>query len=312
MHNDRTEERAAGAVEKVTGQWAINRLRPHPKQTSLIGDATAAEVKVLAGDIKANGLLQPVEITSIGVIICGHTRVRAATLLEWPSIECWIRNDLEALGEPAIEARMVEDNLHRRQLGLMAKVRYFDRLKTLEAAKGRRRPGNSTGKDRRDELAKSLGFNLSGKTFERLTRLLALPTPLQKAIDDKRMTQALGLKLVNLPEKKLREIADRVLAGEAPQKVGKEYVLAEDEQETERRLEHPRHIRKIKEDALRGLRAFRELGPRLDEVHISQIAHWQPHVSGALQTLKQLVRWFEGEAAIADDGDGHDWEDDAA
>jgi ParB-like chromosome segregation protein Spo0J len=75
-------------------RWAVDRLRPHPKQGQYFPDAPVHELEELAADMKANGQLQAVEILADGVIVCGHRRVAAARLLGWAAVDVWVRHDL--------------------------------------------------------------------------------------------------------------------------------------------------------------------------------------------------------------------------
>ena len=112
-------------------RWAVDRLRPHPKQGQYFPDAPPHEVAELAADMEANGQLQPVEALPDGTIIAGHKRLAAARLLGWTELDVWVRDDLAA-DPAAAERRLIEDNLHRRQLGKLGLARCYRALKVLE------------------------------------------------------------------------------------------------------------------------------------------------------------------------------------
>jgi len=62
------------------------------------------------------GQIEPIEITPGYLVICGHLRIEAAKRLGWTEISAWIRRDLAEAGDEAVEKRLIEGNLVRRQL----------------------------------------------------------------------------------------------------------------------------------------------------------------------------------------------------
>ena len=102
------------AQKKVTNR-KISTLCPHPKQ-AIFPDLPPDELRRLAESMK-RGLDEPVEILPNGTIISGHQRIKAAKLLGWTEIRCWVRHDLAEQGDDAVERRLIEANFHRRQLG---------------------------------------------------------------------------------------------------------------------------------------------------------------------------------------------------
>ncbi len=110
----------------------VESLKPHASQPKLFGDLSDAELQRLADDIKKNGLRNAVEILADGTVIAGHQRIRATKRLGRSEIRCWIRDDLERQGEAAIVARLIEDNMNRRQLSRLGVARCYLRLKELE------------------------------------------------------------------------------------------------------------------------------------------------------------------------------------
>ena len=139
-------------------------LRPHPSQAAMFTDLSEIEIKALANDIKIR-LNFPVEITQDGVIICGHQRVRAAQLLGWESILCWVRDDLEEQGDAAVEARLIEDNFDRRQLSQLAIARCYVQLKKL------RRDGWQGDDETKGDLRDHLAHRLAPPTDSRYRRI---------------------------------------------------------------------------------------------------------------------------------------------
>jgi ParB/RepB/Spo0J family partition protein len=115
--------------DRKVERWGLDRLRPHPKQGQYFASPTPHELKELAADLEANGQLQPVEILPDGTILCGHRRVAAARLLGWAAVDLWVRD----LDPAAAERRLIEDNVHRRQLGKLGLARCYKALKALES-----------------------------------------------------------------------------------------------------------------------------------------------------------------------------------
>src|SRR6516225_8645018 len=131
--------------------WRVDQLTPHPMQKRLYGEPPAAEVEDLADDLRRNGQLQPLEIlrdgsSGAGTIIAGHKRTAAAKLLGWETLLVWVRDDL-AHDPAAVERRLIEDNLNRRQLGRLAKARLYKRLRELERGGGDGRLPGEQGQD---------------------------------------------------------------------------------------------------------------------------------------------------------------------
>ncbi len=101
--------------QKIEVQIRLSQLKPHPKQGFYFRELSDLELRALAEDMKENGQTTLAEVCSDGTMITGRQRCRAAKLLGWKSLGCWIRKDLEAQGPEAIERRLVQDNASRRQ-----------------------------------------------------------------------------------------------------------------------------------------------------------------------------------------------------
>jgi ParB/RepB/Spo0J family partition protein len=189
----------------------IATLKPHPLQAQVFSATSDEEMRELAADIKRNGLLHSVEVTVEGMIICGHERVRAAQHLRWTKIRCWIRDELTT--PEAVEQRLIEDNLHRRQLGKLAVAQCYRRLRQL--SNGENKPRGSG--DVRDLLAER--FHVSGRTLDRWEQLLDSPMEIQQAVDEGRLALTLASKVVTLSSKHQQVIVQQILAGEDAQRV---------------------------------------------------------------------------------------------
>lgn len=199
----------------------IAELRPHPMQAELFSDLSEAELKELAADLRKNGLVNPVEVLPDGTIVAGHQRVRAAKLLEWKLIDCWIRTDLAETGAAAIEERLVMDNLHRRQMTMLERARCYRRLRELAHGDDYWSRDKIRG-DLRDYIAQQ--FGVSGRTLDRWERVLDAPKAIQDAVNSGALPMALAGKAAGLSAKTQDQIAVRFANGENPRAVVMEFL----------------------------------------------------------------------------------------
>lgn len=186
---------SAAPVAKFEQRW-IYDLKPHPKQELFFPEAAAVDINDLAADILSNGLNVPLEITPDNRIISGHRRCEALKKLhfddyeEFASVQVKVRYDLAALGEEAIEQRLLQANLNRRHLTVTECARVsFNEFKLRDPKKGQLL-----------QLKQSIAeqFNISVKTLERIWRLLELPLELQRLVDVKKLKQRVALALLKV------------------------------------------------------------------------------------------------------------------
>ena len=201
----------------------IASLQPHPAQAEIFNDLSEVELQLLAKDIDANGLRYLPEILPDGTIIAGHQRVRALQLLGRAEVRCWVRDDLDRLGENAIEERLISDNLNRRQLSPLAVARCYLRLRELERD-GYYSEQDSQG-DLRDHLAQR--FQVDGRTLDRYARMLKAPVAVQYAFERGQLAQKDVLDVVRLDVDQQEEIAQRLHDGEDPRSVVAQYLKSE-------------------------------------------------------------------------------------
>ncbi|QDU29426.1 hypothetical protein ETAA8_45360 [Anatilimnocola aggregata] len=174
----------------------IYSLRCHPKQEYYFPSEAAADVECLMADILANGLREMIEVTPEDVIISGHRRRAALSRLQcdghsqFEEVEVLVRYDLAAQGKQAIERRLLEANLNRRQLTVMEFARV---TKAMHETEARTIPLSNA------KLLNSIAgkFNVSRKTLERSWALLELPIELQRLVDNKRLTQQLAQQILD-------------------------------------------------------------------------------------------------------------------
>ena len=176
-------------------EWDISALHFNPLQKKFFESVGKEALKVLAEDIDANGLQEPIEIDSRGMIIAGHMRWMAIAFhLKWLKVTVKVRYDLEARGPAAIERRFLESNLNRRQLSPLGAARAYQRIKQLDATdrKANGKKATDEGGDYRDQIAKRFGYK-NHRQLDRLCTLLKLPIELQRAYERDMFTQARAL-----------------------------------------------------------------------------------------------------------------------
>ncbi len=202
-------------------KWKLDDLRPHPRQAELFPDLPHLESIALAADIKRNGLQHPIEITSDGTIIAGHQRVHAARMLGWTEIEVIVRTDLEDQGSDAIERRLIEDNLNRRQLSPLAKARCIRAIRDItprELDPTKWQPQ----RDIRDVIGEQLG--ISGREVSRYLLVMQTPITVQNAFDSGGLSLVKAGRVAGLSIEDQNAIAARIEAGEEPRQVVDEFL----------------------------------------------------------------------------------------
>src|SRR5262245_19489758 len=190
----------------------LDQLRPHPSQARLFNEATDAEFENLVADIREHGLQHRVEITPESVIICGHRRVRALRLLGEEMVPVVIRHGLAARGEGAVRRWLTADNLFRRQLAPLGKVRcYVELLEELARDKNCRGPSAMEEGELRDRLGKIL--NQSGRNVARYLAVARLPMPIQRAFDAGELTLVQAARVGGLGPEAQEQIAAAITHG---------------------------------------------------------------------------------------------------
>jgi ParB-like chromosome segregation protein Spo0J len=198
-----------------TIEWKLDQLKEHEFQSDVYKPRPQWQIDALAKDMAANGLNEPVEITSDGTIISGHGRVAAAKMLGWKTIRCRVRADLEAEGPDAVKQRLLEANLNRRHLSKLAQARHYQELLLIERRKTASYVKHEDVKgDLRDKLA--VQFGTSGRTLDRRLLLLKLPPAVQHAVDDERLPLTLALRLWDKDKAVVAGVARAIEDGENP------------------------------------------------------------------------------------------------
>lgn len=211
--NSQAPAPSAAPAAKVERR-SIYALKPHPKQEVYFPEASAADIGDLAADILANGLNEPLEITPDNRIISGHRRCLTLKNLlcdgheEFASVQVKVRYDLAALGEEAIERRLLQANLNRRHLTVMEFARVsFTEFQLREPKKGQRL---------KLKLSIAGQFNVSVKKLETIWELLKLPLELQRLVDVKKLPQGVALALLKVAKTDEIEELRKLAVNEGP------------------------------------------------------------------------------------------------
>lgn len=208
-------------------QVKISSLYTHPLQEDIFCETSESALEELADDIKKNGLQIPIEILKDGTIICGHRRVQAMLENGETKIPAIIRDDLgDDANDPVVINRLVNDNLQRRNL---------DDLELARCCKVMKESGllpDSKG-DIRDFIAALIGCGLSGRSLDRLVRLLDLPREIQDMITRGELNKSQGAKILALPEQEREALIASLLADEPVEDVLIQYgIIRESSEQT--------------------------------------------------------------------------------
>ena len=163
---------------------SIRQITHNPAQPRQ--DFDAKEIKSLSESITAHGLLQPVVVRKVGdgyELIAGERRLRAAQEAGMDDVPA---NVIDADERVSAELAIVE-NLHRKDLNALEKATSFQRyLEQYECTQ--------------EELAARLKLDRS--TIANLIRLLELPSAIQEALRQGRVTQGHARALLPLGEER--------------------------------------------------------------------------------------------------------------
>jgi ParB-like chromosome segregation protein Spo0J len=190
-----------------TAEWPIDRLKPHPSQARVFYDTPQAELAALKQDIEEHGLHHRVEILPDGTIVCGHRRVRVLKLLKRKTVPVRVLHDLAAKGEAAVRQRLITDNLLRRQLTPLGKVRcYVELMQNLTQSRH-----DSEAGELRDHLGEIL--QQSGRNVSRYLAVARLAMPIQEAFDRGELTLVQAARIATLRSEVQEQIATAIGGG---------------------------------------------------------------------------------------------------
>jgi ParB-like chromosome segregation protein Spo0J len=261
--------------------WELGRFQENPLQRQVFAEPPQHEVGELAADMQANGQTTPVEALPDGALIAGHKRLAAARLLGWKELDVWVRADL-ADDPAAAERRLIEDNLHRRQLGPLGLARCYRRLKELESKGPGGRLLDYEARDLRDRLSKRLG-DISGRTLDRYLRIVKHTTAeVQAAADAGTLPLSMAERVADLTTQKKEQIAEELRAGGKPREVVRRHLAA-----APRRAKKPGDATKLLVQALK--RALADLRGRVGEVRCIA-ARDEEALRGGERLIRRLLK----------------------
>lgn len=198
------------SIHILTESVPLASLKPHPRQNDFFAATSEAEVRELAADMKRRGQQEPIHCLSDGTIIRGHRRVRAAKLLGWEMIQAVVRNDLGDAGDDEVIDELIADNLMRQQLDELSLARCYHELKRTRSLER-----DSEGGDVRDCLATRLNCGKSGRSLDRLERLLQLPRDVQDMISHGSLNKTQGEGILKLSQQDRAKLIGAFRSGEA-------------------------------------------------------------------------------------------------
>jgi ParB family chromosome partitioning protein len=182
---DISGEYVVGAIAHI----AVDKIEPNPFQPRM--QFSEDELAELTLSIQAQGIIQPITVRKLGYdkyqLISGERRLKAAKLAGLTEIPTFIRiaND-----EQMLELALVE-NIQRQELNPLEIAISFQRLMDECQLK-------------QDELSKKVGKERS--TVANYIRLLKLPTEVQIAIRDGKITMGHARALISIEEVKTQLI----------------------------------------------------------------------------------------------------------
>jgi ParB family chromosome partitioning protein len=189
------QERAAEVPASDLQVIPTSRIRPNPFQPRRV--FRPEELAELESSLKATGLLQPISVRRQGdafELIAGERRLRAATNLGWTEIAAVIRD----FDDQTMLVLALVENLQRANLNAIEEARGYKRLLD-EFQLTQQQVADAVGKDR--------------TTITNLLRVLSLPEPIQRMVEDGELTTGHARALLALPPiHSALELAKRVVA----------------------------------------------------------------------------------------------------
>jgi ParB-like chromosome segregation protein Spo0J len=196
----------------------LDGLTAHRLQSALFRPLSDKEHARLVDDIRAHGVLQPIEVTADGTIIDGHERVRAARALGLTEIPVRVRDDLT--DQIAIDRRHAEANLNRRQLDPLDRARLAVHLFQLE--NGRKKIRGIEQDELRDRVGAALG--MGGRNAQRYLNLARAPFEVQCAYSESKISLTIAGRVCQLSHDTQESLARELRDGGDPAIVVKRYL----------------------------------------------------------------------------------------
>lgn len=192
----------------------ICSLKPNPLQKSTFEACSEGEDDFLRADLEENGQRDPIVVRPLPKskkfeILDGHRRVEQLRALGHDKVRAIVRDDLVDV-DPAEKEKIFRSyNVNRRQLTRLAKARHV--LRCFEIDHGLEPGGLRLSKHEKEAKAR-VGklLEISGRHLNRLFRILLLPVPIQKAVENNLLRQTRAEKIEALSVGTQREIAQRI------------------------------------------------------------------------------------------------------
>lgn len=126
---------AAGSGGGKFPEWPLTRLRPHPENGTIFGDAEDSNAyEATLASIRKHGVLEPLLVKEDGTILSGHVRLACATTLKLKTVPVRI---IDAFKSYLDEVRfLIRSNTDRRQLSKLEITLAFKRLKAIPREQG--------------------------------------------------------------------------------------------------------------------------------------------------------------------------------
>ncbi len=130
----------------------------------------------------------------------------AALTNDWTTIKAKVRTDTNNPNSKAVIEELIKDNVIRGQHDDLTLARCYRELKRLSGSYGE-------GGPLRDRLADRLNCPKSGRTLERLKRLLDLPTDIQELYSRRKLSQSDAMKILNADRQTQEKVYARLRKG---------------------------------------------------------------------------------------------------
>jgi ParB family chromosome partitioning protein len=173
-------------------QVPIDLLKPHPKNKEFFPDALPENIwQELVTDVRENGIINPLIVTTDYVVLAGHLRLEAAKEAGLERVPVVIR-DVDPASDEAVEL-LIKDNLLRRHLNDMQVARL---IRVLKERYGVKRGNNQYLGGASAKVAEALG--LSERTVRRLDKLNELIPEFQEIVSSGRWNPSAASELACL------------------------------------------------------------------------------------------------------------------
>jgi ParB family transcriptional regulator, chromosome partitioning protein len=182
----------------------IDAIKPDPNQPRKI--FKAGTIEELALSIRADGLINAIEIDENNILITGERRLRAAKMEDLKEIPC-----VRVLGLSDTERllRQIAENDQREDMNPMDRAEAYQRVlstATIDKGAGHWNDRGIT------KLAEKIKIPLP--TLSERLKLLELPKALKQAVRSGNITPTLALEIRSVPEHFQKEVVEKILNGE--------------------------------------------------------------------------------------------------